>query len=126
MKTGTNRFRLFPDFTIYELEHQYSGNDKMDFLPRIIELKTTIRKEQGKKWYLWDVIFTRSINPLWTKEEVDIFKINVFRRFIEECYLVIILGKVDQKIVSDDELKIFVQDENQEPEKDRLTRLNSY
>lgn len=73
-------------------------------------IATSIRKEHRGKFYFWDVV-THHFG-----DDIE----SCVANFNRDCYAVLVLGTVNNKLIDQDGNPIFKQDLNTESEKDRL------
>jgi hypothetical protein len=96
---------LYPEIAVEQL-----GNK--------LKISTTLRKERGGKWYLWN--FTRFIYVGKDYEEVKARQIASLHK---EVYYILIFGHVAPKLVDGKGEPLFKEDPSQKSETERLTEL---
>lgn len=105
-----NQHPLFPDYNI-----TINSSGKW----REIRIETTIRKQNLEGlWFLQDIIEHVLINNDHFDEIESVFIAE--KKFIKNCYIMMVLGVVNDKILSFDGSPVFKLDSIQESEQERM------
>jgi len=106
---------IYPNVEITDVRVQ-GGNEEDEY--DYFTISTCLRKEHNGEWYLWNFFKNAKFIPNDEKA-----KIRFINRFHAEVYNTIVLGKVSEGVVDQFGNPVFVKDEYQKTEAERIAAI---